>query len=107
MSSHAIPVGAVKGASAPVNAAPGKTIYTCPMHPEVRQDRPGPCPKCGMALEPVTPAGGASAMGTDAEESGELRNMTRRFWIGAALTLRKMDAYWRAANYLSVGLIFL
>lgn len=40
------PAGAVK-------AAPGATVYTCPMHPEVRQDRPGFCPKCGMALEPV------------------------------------------------------
>jgi P-type Cu+ transporter len=58
-----------------------KTIYTCPMHPEIEQDHPGDCPKCGMALEPktVTP---------DAEEDdSELRDMTRRFWIGAALTL--------------------
>ncbi|CAN5497645.1 heavy metal translocating P-type ATPase [soil metagenome] len=59
-----------------------KTIYTCPMHPEVRQDHPGACPKCGMALEPMT-----AAAGTDDEESAELRNMTRRFWIGAVLAL--------------------
>jgi P-type Cu+ transporter len=59
-----------------------KTIFTCPMHPEVEQDHPGDCPKCGMALEPkiVTSA--------DAEEENhELRDMTRRFWIGALLSL--------------------
>jgi P-type Cu+ transporter len=60
----------------------GKTIYTCPMHPEVQQDHPGDCPKCGMALEPKTANAGA-----DEAENAELRDMTRRFWIGAALTL--------------------
>ena len=59
----------------------GKTIYTCPMHPEVQQDHPGNCPKCGMALEPMSPTAGA-----EDEENTELRDMTRRFWIGAALT---------------------
>ena len=59
-----------------------KAIYTCPMHPEVQQDHPGDCPKCGMALEPKV---GAASM--DDEESGELRNMTRRFWISAFLAL--------------------
>jgi len=59
-----------------------KAIYTCPMHPEVQQDHPGDCPKCGMALEPKT-----AAAGTDDEDSAELRDMTKRFWIGAALTL--------------------
>jgi len=59
-----------------------KIIYTCPMHPEVQQDHPGDCPKCGMALEPKT-----VAAGTDDEENAELRDMTKRFWIGAALTL--------------------
>ncbi|HVN01208.1 MAG TPA: heavy metal translocating P-type ATPase [Caulobacteraceae bacterium] len=60
--------------------APSGTIYTCPMHPEVRQDHPGACPICGMALEPfaVTP---------DAGPSAELTDMTRRFWIGLALTV--------------------
>jgi Cu+-exporting ATPase len=89
MSSHAIPIGAVKGTTAPVTAVHVKTIYTCPMHPEVRQDHPGPCPKCGMALEPVAAMGSAAATGggTTEDESGELRGMTRRFWIGAALTL--------------------
>ncbi len=60
----------------------GNAIYTCPMHPEVRQDHPGDCPKCGMALEPATPSSA-----TDDEDSAELRDMTRRFWIGAVLTL--------------------
>lgn len=59
-----------------------KTLYTCPMHPEVQQDHPGDCPKCGMALEPKT-----VTAGTDDEENAELRDMTLRFWIAAALTL--------------------
>jgi Cu+-exporting ATPase len=55
-------------------------IYTCPMHPEVRQRGPGFCPKCGMALEPET---------ITAEEgpNPELADMTRRFWVSAALTV--------------------
>ncbi|MHB8970673.1 MAG: heavy metal translocating P-type ATPase [Pirellulaceae bacterium] len=60
----------------------GTAIYTCPMHPEVQQDHPGDCPKCGMALEPKTVAAGTA----DGEDT-ELRRMTMRFWIGAALTL--------------------
>jgi len=59
---------------------PSQVEYTCPMHPQVRQMGPGHCPLCGMALEPVV----ASA---DPGESPELRDMTRRFGIGAALTL--------------------
>ena len=58
----------------------GKIIYTCPMHPEVQQETPGDCPKCGMALEP-------SAVTAVEEENPELADMTRRFWIGAALAL--------------------
>jgi Cu+-exporting ATPase len=55
-------------------------VYTCPMHPEVRQDKPGDCPKCGMALEPQG--------GTEREvENPELRSMTRRFRISAALSI--------------------
>ena len=57
-----------------------KTIYTCPMHPEIERDQPGACPKCGMALEPKTAA-------AEPEDDGELRDMTRRLWIGAALAL--------------------
>lgn len=52
-------------------AAPG-TIYTCPMHPEIRQDHPGSCPKCGMALEPLMPS-------LD-DENPELKDFSRRFW---------------------------
>src|SRR6185436_12245214 len=58
-----------------------KTIYTCPMHPEIEQDHPGTCPKCGMALEPKTVSAETE------EDDSELRDMTRRFWIGGALTL--------------------
>jgi Cu+-exporting ATPase len=53
--------------------------YTCPMHPEIRSPKPGACPKCGMALEPLM----ASAGG---QPNPELVDMTRRFWIGLALT---------------------
>lgn len=59
-----------------------KTRYTCPMHPDVIQDKPGACPKCGMALEPMT-----ARAGEGEEEDGELNDMTRRFWVGVALTL--------------------
>ncbi len=93
------------------------TAYTCPMHPEVRSDKPGPCPKCGMALEPVmSPApaprveytcpmhpeivrdapGSCPICGmaleprsttVDEEESPELVDMRRRFWVSLALTV--------------------
>jgi len=56
------------------------TVYTCPMHPEIRQIGPGACPICGMALEPVVATG-------DSGPNLELIDMTRRFWIGLALTL--------------------
>jgi Cu+-exporting ATPase len=55
--------------------------YTCPMHPQIVRDRPGACPICGMALEPRTIT--APAKG---DESAELVNMTRRFWVSAVLT---------------------
>jgi Cu+-exporting ATPase len=58
------------------------TKYTCPMHPEIVQDEPGSCPKCGMALEPMT-----VTADEDEEDDSELRDMTRRFWIGAVLTI--------------------
>ena len=58
----------------------GTSLYTCPMHPEVQQDHPGSCPKCGMALEPV--------MATQEEgPNPELVDMSRRFWIGCLLTV--------------------
>ena len=62
------------------DAVPEGTIYTCPMHPEIRQVGPGSCPICGMALEPVL----ATA---ETGPSHELVDMTRRFWIGLVLTL--------------------
>jgi Cu+-exporting ATPase len=62
---------------APINAG---VIYTCSMHPQIRQVGPGNCPICGMTLEPVK----ATA---DVGENRELVDMTRRFWIGLALTL--------------------
>jgi Cu+-exporting ATPase len=59
------------------------TIYTCPMHPEIRQIGPGSCPICGMALEPAD-------ISQDTGPNPELIDMTRRFWIGAALALPTM-----------------
>jgi heavy metal translocating P-type ATPase len=58
-----------------------KIIYTCPMHPEVEQDHPGNCPKCGMALEPKTFTAATE------DDDGELLDMTRRLWVGGILTL--------------------
>jgi len=60
---------------------PEGTLYTCPMHPEIVQEGPGDCPLCGMALEPMglPPA--------DAGPNPELVDFTRRFWVGAALTI--------------------
>ncbi len=62
----------------PPDAARPDAIYTCPMHPEVRQIGPGDCPKCGMALEPLDAAA--------EPDDSELRDMTRRFWIATVLT---------------------
>ncbi|HEX6178887.1 MAG TPA: heavy metal translocating P-type ATPase, partial [Thermoanaerobaculia bacterium] len=59
--------------------APADAMYVCPMDPEVRQDKPGACPKCGMALEPRTV--------TLEEENPELKDMTRRFRVSTALTI--------------------
>ncbi|KMO38820.1 haloacid dehalogenase [Methylobacterium aquaticum] len=67
-------------ATAKAEPVPAGTIYTCPMHPEVRQVGPGSCPICGMALEPLL-------VSADIGPSAELVDMTRRFWIGLALTL--------------------
>jgi Cu+-exporting ATPase len=62
----------------PLPTAAGR--WTCPMHPEIVRDRPGACPICGMSLEPMTPAAGDEA-------NPELADMTRRFWVAAALSL--------------------
>jgi Cu+-exporting ATPase len=56
------------------------TVWTCPMHPEIRRDAPGSCPICGMALEPLAPS-------AEEGENHELNDMTRRFWVGVVLTL--------------------
>src|ERR1700731_564455 len=56
------------------------TEYVCPMHPQIVRDAPGTCPICGMALEP-------RLVPLEREESPELANMRRRFWVSAALTL--------------------
>jgi Cu+-exporting ATPase len=64
----------------PARAPSPNAKYTCPMHPEIVQDGPGSCPKCGMALVPMTPGAGE-------EDDHELRDMTRRFWVSAALSV--------------------
>lgn len=69
-------VAAAQPAAAP---APEGTVYTCPMHPEIRQDRPGNCPKCGMALEPLLPQ-------LEEGENPELVDFGRRFWWTLPLT---------------------
>ena len=67
-------------AAAAPTAAQKAAIYTCPMHPEVRQQGPGNCPICGMALEPLE-------VTAEAAPNEELADMTRRLWIGFGLTL--------------------
>ncbi len=64
----------------PAGADASKIMYTCPMHPEVRQMGPGSCPKCGMALEPETITG-------EEGKNPELTDFRRRFWIGLVLSL--------------------
>jgi P-type Cu+ transporter len=68
-----------KAQSATEADVPAGTIYTCPMHPQIRQVGPGTCPICGMALEP-------EVVSLDAAPNPELVDMTRRFWIGAVLS---------------------
>src|SRR6185312_9503389 len=69
--------------SAPAAGAalvPSGTIYTCPMHPEVRQVGPGHCPKCGMALEPMLPS-------AEEEDDSDLRALARRFFACLVLSI--------------------
>lgn len=68
-------------ASAESTASPSSSWYTCPMHPEVRQRGPGSCPICGMALEPESGVRG------DEGPDPELVDFTRRFWVGAVLSV--------------------
>ncbi len=67
-------------AAAAAAGAPAGATWTCPMHPEIVRDGPGSCPICGMALEPMVPT-------ADAGPNPELRDMSRRFWVGLALAL--------------------
>jgi Cu+-exporting ATPase len=84
-----VPAAALTAADQPP-AATG-TIYTCPMHPEIRQDHPGNCPKCGMTLEPVLPS-------LDDDENPELVDFSHRFWwtlpFTAAVTVLAMAGHW-------------
>ncbi len=87
----------LKPAVKPVSGAPSAEgiVYTCPMHPEIRRSQPGNCPICGMTLEPI---GVTETVGT----SPELRDMTRRFVIGAVLAapmlFLEMGGHIRALN---------
>jgi P-type Cu+ transporter len=108
----AVPVQGI-GRKAPPKPAPRGATYTCPMHPEIVQDGPGSCPKCGMALVPMVPAALVAAEYTcpmhpevrspkpgncpkcgmalvpiagAEEDKTELRDMTRRFWLSAVLS---------------------
>jgi P-type Cu+ transporter len=75
------PVVSLGGMPRPAPPVAGAAVtYTCPMHPEIVRDRPGSCPICGMALEPVT-------VGADADVDPELLDMTRRLWSSAVLTV--------------------
>jgi rubrerythrin len=71
-----------KSSASDVSQAPasatkaGQTVWTCPMHPEIRRNAPGHCPICGMSLEPLLPG---------AEDNTELKDMSKRFWIAASL----------------------
>ena len=73
--------GSDSGATkADLSDVPAGTIWTCPMHPQIRQDGPGTCPICGMALEPLEPA-------LEEGPNPELIDMTRRFWVSAAFSI--------------------
>src|SRR5260370_2963589 len=80
---HTAPSGRHPAEPVPPRAdLPAGTIYTCPMHPEVRQIGPGHCPKCGMTLEPLMP--------TPIEDDSEIRTVRRRFWIALTLAIPVM-----------------
>jgi Cu+-exporting ATPase len=76
----AAPESYLKPQVAPLKPVASAAIYTCPMHPEIRQSGPGICPICGMALEPLE-------VSAEAAPNHELVDMTRRFWVGLVLTL--------------------
>jgi P-type Cu+ transporter len=102
--------GAAARPATPESYAADGAVYTCPMHPEVRQGRPGACPKCGMALEPRNVA-------VEEGPNPELADMSRRFWVGAALSLpifliamssmlpgRLLDPYMVVLNWVQLAL---
>ncbi len=74
------PARYVSAGAASAPPVPAGAIYTCPMHPEIRQPGPGACPICGMALEP-------ELVSADSAPNPELADMTRRFWVGLVLSL--------------------
>ena len=74
------PPAALEAVSAAAITLEGSTIFTCPMHPEIRQDHPGNCPKCGMTLEPEMPT-------LEEEANPELVSFSRRFWWTLPLTV--------------------
>ena len=76
---HAAGEQAPASAAPPPQEAPAGTTYTCPMHPEIRQDHPGNCPICGMSLEAVIPL--------DEEDNSELIDFQHRFWWTLPLTV--------------------
>ena len=88
-------VGEAPAEAAP--SAPAGTIYTCPMHPEIRQVGPGSCPICGMALEPETPA-------AETGPNPELVDMTRRFWVAVALAV-PVAALEMVGHFVNLGAI--
>jgi Cu+-exporting ATPase len=74
---YLVPAHDIPSRAAPYESGGGS--WTCPMHPQIVRDGPGDCPICGMALEPMTPTAGEEA-------NPELRDMTRRFWVGLLLS---------------------
>ncbi|HEY0201533.1 MAG TPA: YHS domain-containing protein, partial [Burkholderiaceae bacterium] len=78
---EANPAQYVEQAAVQPSPAMAGTVYTCPMHPEIRQDHPGHCPKCGMTLEPVLPSL------YNGDDNPELRDFARRFWYTLPLSV--------------------
>lgn len=76
--------GGKEPSAKPVPPGPPSGVYTCPMHPEIRQEGPGDCPKCGMALERMN---AASERDSDPHEAREYRGMRMRFWVGLILSV--------------------
>ncbi|MGC2201962.1 MAG: heavy metal translocating P-type ATPase [Stellaceae bacterium] len=74
------PAAPAEGPPAPGSRPGGEVLWTCPMHPQIVRSEPGSCPICGMALERLTPEAGDAA-------NPELRDMTRRFWVGVVLSV--------------------